>query len=89
MMNLFYKAKKLGATDFGKSKIKGKKYYIIYNNKIINFGSEEGSTFIDHFDKGIKNAWIARHSKIKNKDGQHVIKLKSSPSYWSKNILWN
>ena len=24
MMNLFYKAKKLGATDFGKSKIKGK-----------------------------------------------------------------
>ena len=38
------RAKALGATAFGKSKVKGKRYYVIHNNKIINFGSDIGST---------------------------------------------
>ena len=40
----------LGATDFGQSKVKGKRFYVIYHLKRINFGSDAGSTFIDHGD---------------------------------------
>ena len=88
MERLQTKAKKLGATSFGVSKKKNKRFYVIYKGKIINFGSDVGSTFIDHNDVKKRSAWLARHSKIKNMKGQYVIKLKTSPSYWSKNILW-
>ena len=57
------KAKKLGATAFGTSKVKGKRYYVVYNDKIINFGSDVGSTFIDHHDQKKRKAWRARFSK--------------------------
>ena len=82
------KALSLGATDFRNSNTKGKRYDVKYDNKWIPFGSATGKTFIDHKDKDKKKAWQARHSKIKNKDGQLVHKLKTSPSYWSWNILW-
>jgi len=65
---------------FLKKKIKG--------SMLLHFGSKTGKTFIDHKDEIKKNNWYARHSKIKNKDGQYVINLKSSPSYWSANLLW-
>ena len=39
-MDLEQKAKKLGATEFGISGTKTKRFYVIYNNKIINFGAE-------------------------------------------------
>ena len=82
------KAKSLGVTQFGKSCMKNKRYYVIYNNKTINFGSDVGRTFIDHNNIDKKKAWYARHSKILNKKNQKVINLKSSPSYWSYRILW-
>lgn len=82
------KALSLGATDFNKSAVKGKKYYVIYNNKKINFGSDVGKTFLDHKDKNIKSAWKARHSKIKLKDGRLAHKVKEQASYWAWNILW-
>ena len=87
-MDLKNKALSLGATDFGISKAKNKRYFVVYNNKIINFGSKDGFTFIDHKDEKKRKAWRARHIKIKNKQGEHVYKLKSSPSYWSWNLLW-
>jgi hypothetical protein len=86
--NLILKALKLGATDFDVSEKKDKRFYVIYNDKKIHFGSKTGKTFIDHKDEIKKNNWYARHSKIKNKDGQYVINLKSSPSYWSAHLLW-
>ena len=88
MDELKQKAIKLGATDFGISQMKTKKYYVIYNDKTINFGSANSKTFIDHKDKKIRDNWIKRHSQIKNKNGVHVMTLKSSPSYWSAKILW-
>ena len=87
-MDLKKKALSLGASDFGISKVKGKRYFVVYNNKIINFGSKDGSTFIDHNDEKKRKAWRARHIKIKNKQRQHVYKLKSSASYWSWHLLW-
>ncbi len=87
-MNLKAKALKLGATDFGKSKVKNKRFYVIYNGKKINFGLKNGSTFIDHRDKAKQSAWRARHSKIKLKDGTLAYKNKNQASYWSYWLLW-
>jgi hypothetical protein len=83
------KALNLGATAVGYSRRKGKKYYVEYNDKIINFGSSVGSTFLDHKDEQKRSAYKARHEKIKNKNGEYVYKLKESPSYWSYMLLWN
>ena len=82
------KALKLGASKLGISNRFNKRFYVIYNNKYIHFGSKNGNTYIDHHDDEIRKNWIARHSKIKNYKGEYVITLKDSPSYWSKNLLW-
>ncbi len=82
------KAFKLGASKFGISERINKRFYVIYNNKYIHFGSKNGNTYIDHRDNEKRKNWIARHSQIKNVKGEYVITLKESPSYWSKNLLW-
>ncbi len=48
MDDLKNKALELGASDLGLSQIKTKKYYVINNDKKINFGSVHGKTFLDH-----------------------------------------
>ena len=82
------KAFKLGASQFGISNRLNKRFYVIYNNKTIHFGSKTGKTFIDHRNNELRKNWIARHSKIQNSKGEYVITLKDSPSFWSKNLLW-
>ena len=89
MEDLYDKAISLGASDFKHSRVKNKRFYVLYKGYKINFGSKNGKAFIDHHDKDIRKAWIARHSKIVNKDGKVVIRLKTSPSFWSYYILWN
>jgi hypothetical protein len=42
------KAFKLGASQFGISNRLNKRFYVIYNNKTIHFGSKTGKTFFDH-----------------------------------------
>ena len=83
------KALNAGATAVGYSKRSGKKYYVEYDGKLIHFGSDVGQTFLDHKDESIRDAWRARHHKIKNKAGDYVYKLKSSPSFWANLLLWN
>ncbi len=87
-MDLKKKASALGATDFGVSKVKGKRYYVIYNNKRINFGSTTNNTFIDHGDSKKRTAWRARHSKIKLKDGSLAYLNKNQKSFWAYHLLW-
>jgi hypothetical protein len=82
------KARKYGATEFGISKTKNKRFYVVYDGKKINFGCKTGSTYIDHHDDIKRKNWFARHSKIKNKNGQYVINLKSSADFWSHILLW-
>jgi len=82
------KALTLGATDFGRSKVKDKKFYVIYNGRRINFGADGYSDFTKHKDVGRQRAYWSRHSKIKNKQGRRVINDKNSPSYWSSRLLW-
>jgi len=88
MNSLKEKAKQYGATDFGYSSRANKKYYVVYNNKIIHFGSPTGSTFLDHDDDLKRRAFRARHRVITNKNGQQVYKVKSSPAFWSWHLLW-
>ena len=75
MDKLKQKALSLGATEFGQSNMKGKRFYVRYLGKKIHFGAKGGQTFLDH-------------TKIRDKQGRLVHKLKTSPSFWSKTILW-
>ena len=77
-MDLEKKAKNLGATEFGLSGTKTKRLYVIYNNKIINFGGKNAKTFIDHGDIFMRKLWRAWHIKI-TKNGAPAYKDKTSP----------
>jgi hypothetical protein len=79
----------LGATEFGNSKAKNKRYYVIYKGKKINFGLKGGSTFIDHKDEKKRKAWLARHRMVKLKSGKFAHLDKRQPSYWAKTLLWS
>lgn len=82
------KAKSLGATDVGVSRAKGKKYYVIYNGKRLNFGASGMDDFLDHKDAVRRKSFRARAQGIKRKDGTKAYADKSSPLYWSYNVLW-
>ncbi len=86
---LYKKALTLGASDFGESRTKNKKYYVIYNGRRINFGQKGYEDFTKHRDVGRQRAYWSRHSKIRDKQGRRVINDKNSPSYWSARILWD
>ena len=88
-MGLKQRALNFGASDFGDSKAKGKRFYVIYNGKKINFGLKGGQTFIDHQDAVKQRAWKARHSKIKLKDGRLAYTVKEQPEWWSWRLLWD
>ena len=88
MDKLKEKALSLGATQFGESEVRGKRFFVVYNGKKINFGLKGGSTYIDHGDNKKRDAWRARHGKIKLKTGEYAYKIKAQPEYWSWHLLW-
>ena len=88
MDQLRTKALSLGATEFGKSSVKGKRFYVIYSGRRINFGSNTNNTYIDHGDDKLREAWRARHSKIKLKDGRFAYRVPTQADYWAWRILW-
>ena len=66
-----------------KSTRKGKRFQLTNERgKTIHFGSDVGSTFIDHQDEKKKSAWEARHK------GDKGYNNKSSGIYYSKMLLW-
>lgn len=42
----------------------------------------------DHGDKKRREAYRARHSKIKNKSGDYVYKIPFTPAFFSYYLLW-
>ena len=40
-----------------------------FPNRVVHFGSRDGSTYIDHYDPDIRDAWLARH-KVRERDYQ-------------------
>lgn len=80
-----------------KSTRKDKKLMVEHNDKIIHFGAKNYQHFydktriykdLDHNDDERRKRYIARHSKVKDKDGNYVINDPNSASYWSLNVLW-
>ena len=87
---------------FTKSPKTNKKYraYYMKNGKLkhsdfgaIGYQQYKDSTglglysHLDHLDKKRRDAYRARHSKIKLKDGRYAYKVKYSPSWLSYNFL--
>lgn len=88
-MELYDKSIHYGATNFGISNRKNKRFYVVYNGKYIHFGSKNGTTYYDKQDDTMKKNWKARHSKIVNKLGVPFYTIKTSPEFWSWHLLWN
>ena len=89
--NIAYKKKLINNDNELKySTRKGKRFMILHNDKWIHFGAYPFTgfgSFLDHGNEELRKQWKARHSKIM-KDGEPAYKNKSSPSYYSYNILW-
>ena len=66
-----------------KSNRKDKRLKAVFDNKTIHFGYDKGKSFVDHKDKEIKEAWLARHEVKSDFD-----KIETAGSL-AKNILWN
>lgn len=81
------KARFLGATRFGLSNRVGKKYFVVYDDRKINFGSTM-SDFTIHGDKRRRDSYRKRHRAIKLISGRPAYLDKKSPSFWSWNLLW-
>lgn len=89
MEELRKKALKLGATSFGPSDKPSKRFFVIYKNERIDFGSDSRNTFYDKPDKVKRKNWYARHSTNINKStGKKFIQEKTSPLFWSSRLLW-
>ena len=70
------------------SKVKHKRFVITMdNNKKYNFGLDVGSTYIDHHDKQIRDAYRARHYS-NGIEKKLIDNLVPSPSLFSYYILW-
>ena len=66
-----------------RSSKKDKRLKAKFESKTVHFGSRGGSTFIDHKDQKIKDAWEARH-KVNENWGDY-----RTAGSLAKNILWN
>jgi len=82
------KALKLGATEFGVSPRKNNKYYVVYDGKKIHFGHSSYQDFTQHKDPERRKRYLARASKIKDKNGNLTAQNKNSSNYWSIHLNW-
>ena len=83
------KAKKLGAESFDYSSRKNNKYMAtLPGGKKIHFGSPNYPDYLIHKDKERRDRYLARATKIKNKQGELTYTNPESSNYWSVNLLW-
>ena len=76
------------------SKLQTKKYSVLVKNdrggtKIIHFGLKGSKDFRQGTaTEKERDAYRARASKVKKKDGSLAVRDKNSPAYWSYTFLW-
>ncbi len=76
------------------SKLPTKKYSVLVKNgkggtKIIHFGLKGSKDFRQGTaTEKERDAYRARASKVKKKDGSFAVRDKNSPAYWSYTFLW-
>ena len=80
-------AKKLGAKSLDYSKRKNYKYMVDFMNKKIHFGSTKTEDFITHKDQVLRDKYLNKAKKIKNKDGQFTYQNPDYPNYWTVQLL--
>ena len=88
MESLQRKALRLGATVLRPSQRAGKKWAVLYQGKYIHFGATGYEDFTEHKDPARRANYRRRHGAIKLKDGRLAYTVKSSPSFWSWELLW-
>lgn len=67
---------------FEKSKAANKKYSVITPSGLKLY------SHLDHNDKKRREAYRARHEKVKTKDGTPAYKDKEHAAYYAYNFLW-
>ena len=87
--NLTQKAKKLGAESLVYSTRKNNKYMVtLPSGKKVHFGSYKYPDYLTYKDKDRRDKYLARATKIKNKQGELTYNNPESANFWSVNLLW-
>ena len=82
-------AQKLGAESLDYSSRKNNKYVAtLSSGKKVHFGSPKYPDYLIHKDKGRRDNFRSRATKIKNKKGELTYTNPESPNYWSVHLLW-
>ena len=81
------KAKSLGGDNLNYSGRKNYKYVVEYNDNKIHFGSPKTDDYINHQDKKLREKYLNRVKKIRNKDGELTYKLPTFSNYWTVKLL--
>ena len=82
-------AKKLGAESLDYSTRKNNKYMVtLPSGKKVHFGSTKYADYLTHKDKDRRDKYLARATKIKNKQGELTHNNPESANYWSTKLLW-
>ena len=83
------KAQKLGAESLDYSTRKNNKYMVtLPEGKKVHFGSPKYADYTIHKDRERRDKYLARATKIKNKQGELTYINPESSNYWSVNLLW-
>ena len=85
---LIERARQLGATALRRSWRQGKKWAVLYEGKWIHFGAKGYDDYTVHGDADRRASYRARHGAIKTKDGRIARMVKTSPAFWSWELLW-
>ena len=86
---LIKKAKKLGAVSLDYSTRKNNKYMVTHQNgKKVHFGSKKYADYLTHKDDDRRDKYLARATKIKNKQGELTYNNPESANFWSVHLLW-
>ena len=56
--------------------------------KKVHFGSTKYPDYFTHKDKDRRDKYLARATKIKNKQGELTYNNPESANFWSVNLLW-
>ena len=89
LKKLTKKAKKLGAESLDYSTRKNNKYMAtLQSGKKVHFGSPKYPDYLIHQDKDRRDKYLARATKIKNKQGELTYNNPESSNFWSTRLLW-
>ena len=58
-----------------------------HNDNKIHFGSPKTDDYINHQDKKLREKYLNRVKKIRNKDGEMTYKLPTFSNYWTVKLL--